>query len=244
MNTNTDTPNAQAENSLINFNDFEHGIHVRCVVRDDEPWFVAKDVCQVLEIVNHKDALSSLHEDERAKVGIPDLSSSSRKTVTVNAVNESGLYALIFKSRKPAAQAFRKWVTSEVLPEIRRRGRYDPVAVAQQLPPLARRALLQHRVGELEAELVRVRKQADLAMVLPGQYTVWQWLLLQGEDCDNNKGQIGGLSAKCQRVCQERGIETGLVKEIEHCGQRVRLSRTAHTYPEDILTEVCGASAA
>ncbi len=91
-----------------------------------EPWFVAKDVCRVLGIANHKDAVARLDEDERAGVGITDLSSNGveqERTFTV--VSESGLYALIFKSRKPQAKAFRKWVTSEVLPTIRKVGRYE-----------------------------------------------------------------------------------------------------------------------
>jgi prophage antirepressor-like protein len=155
MKDNNQDMNAAGVNSLLNFNNFENGIHVRCVVLNDEPWFVAKDVCQALDIEKHRDAISTLHDDERGSVVVDTLGGKQ----TMGAVNESGLYALIFRSRKPAAQAFRKWVTSEVLPEIRRRGRYDPIAVAQQLPPLARRALLEHRLNELETEIVQVRKQ-------------------------------------------------------------------------------------
>lgn len=88
---------------------------------DGEPWFVAKDICQVLGIANHKDAVSRLDEDERDGVGITD-PIGRQQTVTV--VSESGLYALIFQSRKPEARKFRKWVTSEVLPSIRKKGYY------------------------------------------------------------------------------------------------------------------------
>lgn len=93
---------------------------VRVVMMDDAPWFVAVDVCRVLEIVNSRDALSALEEDEKG-VGISDTPGGSQK---MNIVSESGLYALIFKSRKAEAKKFRKWVTSEVLPELRRSGFY------------------------------------------------------------------------------------------------------------------------
>jgi prophage antirepressor-like protein len=105
-------------------------------VRRDEngdPWFVAKDVCRVLGIANHKDAVSRLDEDERAGVGITDPSSNGvEQERTFTTVSESGLYALIFKSRKPQAKTFRKWVTSEVLPAIRKTGRYEGGGVADR----------------------------------------------------------------------------------------------------------------
>lgn len=90
-----------------------------------ETWFVAKDVCAVLDIKNHNDAISDLDEDEKAGVAITDPSSNgtvqSRKMTTIS---ESGLYSLVFRSRKKEAQVFRKWVTSEVLPSIRNTGSY------------------------------------------------------------------------------------------------------------------------
>lgn len=91
-----------------------------------DPWFVAKDVCRVLGIANSNDAVSRLDEDEKAGVGITDLSSNGvEQKRSFAIVSESGLYALVFRSNKPEAKAFRKWVTSEVLPSIRKTGRYD-----------------------------------------------------------------------------------------------------------------------
>lgn len=105
---------------------FQHGQHgqygrVRVVMRADEPLFVGKDVCAALEISNYKNALHRLDEDERelAYVETP----GGRQIMSM--VTESGLYHLIFMSRKKQAQAFRKWVTSEVLPALRRMGRYE-----------------------------------------------------------------------------------------------------------------------
>lgn len=85
-----------------------------------EPWIVAADVCQILGLSNVTRALNGLDEDE--KLTLPLVRAG--QTRDVNCVNESGLYNLIFKSRKPEAKTFRKWVTSEVLPAIRKYGNY------------------------------------------------------------------------------------------------------------------------
>lgn len=90
---------------------------------DGNPWFVAKDVCDVLEIRNSRDALSSLDDDEKNSVGITD-TIPKRGNPNLNTVSESGVYALIFRSRKPEAKKFRKWITSEVIPSLRKTGCY------------------------------------------------------------------------------------------------------------------------
>jgi prophage antirepressor-like protein len=101
---------------------FDFAAHsVRIITQNNEPWFVAADVCSVLEISNSRDALRSLDDDEKG-VGNADTLGGNQK---LNIVNESGLYALIFKSRKPVAKKFRKWVTNEVLPAIRQTGQYQ-----------------------------------------------------------------------------------------------------------------------
>lgn len=88
---------------------------------DGEPWFVAKDVCDVLEIMNVSDTVSKvLDEDERGIDTIYTLGGEQQ----VSVINESGLYSLVLRSRKPEAKKFKKWVTSEVLPSIRKHGGY------------------------------------------------------------------------------------------------------------------------
>lgn len=94
---------------------------VRTVMIENEPYFVVKDVCAILDISNHIDALSRLDDDEKGRSVIPTQFGAKE----TNLVNESGLYHLIFQSRKPEAKAFRKWVTAEVLPTLRRTGRYE-----------------------------------------------------------------------------------------------------------------------
>lgn len=107
------------------FNNPEFG-DIRVLNIEGNTWFVAKDVCDVLPIVNHKDAISSLDEDEKGVASIYPLSKTQRGggLQKTNIINESGLYTLIFQSRKPFAKAFRKWVTSVVLPAIHKTGCY------------------------------------------------------------------------------------------------------------------------
>lgn len=105
-------------NDLVRF-EFQ-GKGVRTVAIDGEPWFVAKDVCEILEIVDPKTSLRGLDEDEKGEHSMPTLGGMQNHTI----ISESGLYALVFKSRKPEAKEFRKWVTKEVLPQIRKTGSY------------------------------------------------------------------------------------------------------------------------
>lgn len=118
------------------------GVNVRVVVDGaGEPWWVAKDVCEALGLANSREALARLDEDEKGVVTtdtlsggeIGDVSSNDvsyqaragvRKTQTMATINESGLYALILTSRAEGAKRFKKWVTSVVLPSIRKTGSY------------------------------------------------------------------------------------------------------------------------
>ena len=91
---------------------------IRTAIQGNEPWFVAADVCRPLEHSNVSMALDRLDDDEKAKLnlGLPG--------GDTNCVNEAGLYALVLGSRKPEAKAFKRWITHEVIPEIRRHGAY------------------------------------------------------------------------------------------------------------------------
>lgn len=95
---------------------------VRTVVRDGEPWFVGKDVADILGYKNQRDALAKHVDDEdKNSVAIRDgIQGNPNKVV----INESGLYSLIVASKLPTAKVFKRWVTSEVLPTIRKHGAY------------------------------------------------------------------------------------------------------------------------
>lgn len=93
---------------------------LRVVMRDGEPWFVAADVCAALGISRTDDGVGRLDDDEKDADSIRTPGGDQEMTV----INESGLYALVLRSRKPEARKFAKWVTSEVLPAIRKTGSY------------------------------------------------------------------------------------------------------------------------
>ena len=112
---------------------------VRTVEMNGEPWFVLKDVCGVLGLSNDKVTAQRLERDEVSQTYLTD--SIGRKQETT-VINESGLYSVILRSDKPEAKPFRKWVTSEVLPSIRKNGGY--IAGQEQMTPeeLMAKALL------------------------------------------------------------------------------------------------------
>ncbi|HBJ97197.1 MAG TPA: hypothetical protein DDZ11_12735 [Lentisphaeria bacterium] len=146
-------------NSQLSVFKFEETALVRSIIKNGDPWFVAKDICDVLGLSNPTVALNALDQDERSKFLL------GRQGET-NIINESGLYALIFRSNKPNARKFRKWITSEVLPSIRKTGKYAapvqpelPLAETQETPDVA--ALLKMRYRG-----VPVIPNADLAAAL------------------------------------------------------------------------------
>ena len=135
---------------------------VRVVERNGEPWFVAADVCRALDVVNSRDAVARLDTDEKNTVVLTDgTPGNPQKTV----VNEPGLYTLILGSRKPEAKAFKRWITHEVIPSIRKTGTYstrkpdsymidDPIARAQRwIEEAQERLALQETVNEQRKEI-------------------------------------------------------------------------------------------
>lgn len=107
------------ENKMQVFSSQQFG-NVRALMRDGEPWFVAADVCKALEIANNRDALTRIDDDEKG-VALAD-TLGGKQEVTI--VNEPGLYSLVLGSRKPEAKVFKRWVTHEVIPSIRKHGAY------------------------------------------------------------------------------------------------------------------------
>jgi prophage antirepressor-like protein len=135
------------------------GQPVRTLLADEQAWFVAKDSCDVLGISKYRDAVAQLDADERASMAVD--TPGGPQTMTV--VNEPGVYALMMISRSPQAKAFRRWVTHEVLPAIRKTGSYA-VAPMDELELAERNVLL---IKEKRAALARAEvaetKVAELA---------------------------------------------------------------------------------
>jgi anti-repressor protein len=216
-----------------------HGQAVR-VITDErgEPWFVAKDVCSVLGIGNTSMALSRLDDDEKG-VSLADTPGGRQ---SVSTVNEPGLYALILRSDKPGAREFKRWVTHELLPEVRRTGSYSlpkdyPSALRALAAEAETRALLEAKVVAdapkvLFANAVATTESdvlvSHLAVILKangvdvGATRLFAWLRRDGYLC-SRKGRDWNRPT-------QRSMDLGLfrVKEtaVSHSDGRVTTSVT------------------
>ena len=163
---------------------------VRVVMRDGEPWFVAKDVCECLDLGNPSQAIARLEDDERRLISNEALRANGCLAV----VSEPGLYSLVLGSRKPEAKAFKRWVTHEVLPFIRKTGSYSVNQTQQQ----SMMCLPQDYESALEALLMEVRKnkalqaERDEAIRTKTQY--------QSNLAAQMSGRVGGLTTALNRV--------------------------------------------
>jgi prophage antirepressor-like protein len=133
------------------------GSQVRTVMQDGEPWFVAKDVCDILEINSTTFAMERLEEDEVGSTKVTDALGREQETYIVN---EPGLYSLVLGSRKPEAKQFKRWITHEVLPTIRQTGTYStkPMSTEDMI------ILQAQSVKELKAEVHDLREQQGYQM--------------------------------------------------------------------------------
>lgn len=152
------------ENNIQVFNNEEFG-EVRTVMVSGEPWFVAVDVCKALELSNPTVAVSRLDEDERSKF---NLGRQGEGTI----VNEAGLYSLILGSRKPEAKAFKRWITHDVIPAIRKTGGYIQGEESMSDDDLIARALVmaqkkielrEQQLKEKDAQLELQKPKVDFA---------------------------------------------------------------------------------
>lgn len=223
-------------NELQVFNNAMFG-NVRIILQDNEPWFVAKDVCDCLEHTNPTMALQRLDDDERSKLNL------GRQGET-NVVNEYGLYSLVLSSRKPEAKEFKRWITHDVLPSLRKYGTYS-MNIPRTLPDALKayaneieahnqtRALLEEQKPKvLFAEAVSTSDTdiliGDLAKLLNqnghniGQNRLFERL--------RNEGYLISRKGSSYNIPTQRAMEMGLfrIKEtaITHSDGRVSLSKT------------------
>ena len=131
---------------------FEYsGQQVRVIDRDGDPWFIAKDACDVLGLDNVGQALAGLDDDERGFITIADGTPGNPNRAIVS---EPGLYSLILRSRKPEARAFKRWVTHEVIPSIRKTGSF---AIPESREQLLARAVIEAQAAIAEqTETIRM----------------------------------------------------------------------------------------
>lgn len=150
-------------NKIIPFD--YHGNKVRSLLIDGEPWFVAKDVCEILEINNNRDAISRLDDDEKGVASTDTLGGSQEMSI----VSESGLYSLTLGSKKPEAKPFKHWVTHEVIPSIRKHGAYmTPDAIEKVLsdPDTIIRLATDLKTEREQRKVLETKTEADKPKVL------------------------------------------------------------------------------
>jgi prophage antirepressor-like protein len=132
---------------------------IRTLTKDGDIWFVATDICDALDIKNTTDAVKRLDDDERSRFNL------GRQGMT-NCVNEYGLYNLILASRKPEAKTFKRWITHEVLPDIRKHGAYLTPAKLEEV------LLNPDTLIQLATELKKAREERDVLSIRNSQLTV------------------------------------------------------------------------
>lgn len=223
-------------NELQLFN-FENN-QVRTLLINDEPWFVGKDVAQILGYSNPRDALSKHVDDEdKNSVAIRD---GNKGNPNQTVINESGVYALVFGSKLPSAKRFKHWVTSEVLPQIRKTGSYaSPQLTGEELMAkalieansvLARQSkqLEEQKPKVLFADSVIASKGSILVRELAklikqngydiGEKKLYRWLREKGYICKN--------STEPTQMAMNLGLFEIVVRTIERGDAPPRATRT------------------
>ena len=215
-----------------------------------EPWFVAKDVCDILELTNPAVALQSLDDDEKTNLSNSYVWSEPGRRPLI--ISEPGLYRLVMRSRKPEAKEFQRWVTHEVLPSIRRTGGYIPTTDADDDMTILAKAVMigqrtmeaqKHKIAEQQTRIVELEPKArfaDAVAASDGTCLVGElakMLRQNGMDIGQNRlfrllqadGYLG-KSGSNRNVPTQRAMELGLfrIKEttVTHADGHTTVSRT------------------
>ena len=166
---------------------------VRTVSIDGEPGFIANDLCAVLELTNPRQTLTYLDDDEKGVTTNDTLGGAQQMAY----VTEAGMYSLVLRSRKPEAKAFKRWITHEVLPQIRRTGAYAVKEISRlELIDMARESEVA-RIAESQARQLAESKVAELA----GPATAWEKLASAKGDLD--------VRDAAQVLCRDHNIQIG-----------------------------------
>jgi prophage antirepressor-like protein len=178
------------------------GNELRTILKDGEPWFAAKDVCDVLELSNPSVAISRLDEDEVTKFNLGGLVGE------INAVNEAGLYSLILGSRKPEAKQFKRWVTHEVLPSIRKTGQYiKPLSEKEQLMAAMKLSLESaEELTQVKTEVVEMKNEVkEVKSMVENQITL---------DHGEQRRIQRGIAHKVYELESDQEVRTQLFREL------------------------------
>lgn len=215
-----------------------------------EPWFVAKDVCDILELTNPAVALQSLDDDEKTNLSNSYVWSESGRRPLI--ISEPGLYRLVMRSRKPEAKEFQRWVTHEVLPQIRKTGGYIPTTAADDDMIILAKAVMigqrtmeaqKQKIAEQQTRIVELEPKArfaDAVAASDGTCLVGElakMLRQNGMDIGQNRlfrllqadGYLG-KSGSNRNVPTQRAMDLGLfrIKEttVTHADGHTTVSRT------------------
>lgn len=215
-----------------------------------EPWFVAKDVCDILELGNTTNALRALDEDEKTNFTNCNVAQNGGRAPLI--ISEPGLYKLIMRSRKPEAKEFQRWVTHEVLPQVRKTGGYIPAGDSDSDEDIMARAVLvaqktikqkNQQIAEQQTRIVELESKArfaDAVAASDGTCLVGElakMLRQNGMDIGQNRlfrllqadGYLG-KSGSNRNVPTQRAMNLGLfrIKEttVTHADGHTTVSRT------------------
>ena len=211
---------------------------VRTVLLNNEPWFCIKDICDILGLTNPTVVTQRLDEDEVTKFNL------GSKVGITNFTNESGLYTLILRSDKPEAKPFRKWITSEVIPAIRKTGKYEekPMTSAQYLLQQAQwmveaenrmsniendAAQTRQSIGNMKKDITRIEHN-ERRTVTSNHLTVIAYANMKGIKPNTYNSSVMGR--KATKVCRTRGLLTGTVVDSKY--------GLINTYPLEVLDEI------
>jgi prophage antirepressor-like protein len=192
-----------------------------------EPWWIAKEVCQILEIKDTSQAVDRLHDDEKL-IRVLYVSGQNREMWTIN---EPGLYSLILRSNKPEAQKFKRWITHEVLPSIRQSGKYEIEGLTEiDLIIRSAQALKQIETKQVEHDqrLTIIEAKSQKNSGYTGYWTISAWCKLNNLKIGIEEANRKGRAAT--RLSNEWGIAFYRVPD-ERFG-------VVNSYREDVLEEI------
>lgn len=220
-------------NNLIPFQFESH--EIRIVMLEGEPWWVASDVCKALELSNVSMAIDRLDDDEKGISSIDTLGGKQDLSI----INEPGLYSLVLSSRKPEAKRFKRWITHEVVPSIRKTGSYSikneekDVAEIDELETLGHMILAlsaeRKRIRLLEAESSKINERLNQIETATDHFTIIGYMrYMKNKSIDlPTAAKLGG---KMTRYCKEHEVEMGSVPDPRF--------GTVRTYPKWSLDAV------
>lgn len=187
-------------NNVQIFNNSEFG-EIRTVVIDGEPWFIAKDISEKLGYAKPSNMVKLVDDDDKRNIRSSDLEPGSTGTFyQVSTINESGLYAAIFGSKQENAKKFKKWVTSEVLPAIRKTGSYGqqrPMTITEQIQLIAQGHVeLEQKIESVKADLEDFKN--DLPLLGVEETRITTAVRKKGIECLGGKDS-NAYNDKCLR---------------------------------------------